>query len=85
VRSYLFHFKDHYVRGQTANTQARSAIATVQARVDASAETYRVVHVALLSLGLLLGKIGWQTKLQPLADANVREISQGEEGESEGR
>jgi hypothetical protein len=85
VRSYLYHFKDHYVRGQTTNTRARTAIATVQARINANAETYRAAHAALLSLGLLLGKVGWQTKLQPLADADVHEISEGEGGYSEGK
>jgi hypothetical protein len=50
-----------------------------------NAETYRVAHGTLLSLGLLLGKVGWQTKLQPLADADVHEISEVEGGESEGK
>jgi hypothetical protein len=85
IRSYLFHFKDHFVRGQTANTRARSTIATVQARIDANVETYHDAHTALLSLGLLLGKVGWQGKLQPLGGSDVREISEAEDSESEGR
>jgi hypothetical protein len=64
--------------------RAHTAIATVQVRVDVNAETYHVAHAALLLLGLLLGKVSWQTKLQPLADADVREISEGEGG-SEGK
>jgi hypothetical protein len=85
IRSYLFRFKDRFIRGQTANTRARNTIATVQARIDANVETYRAAHAALLSLGLLLGKVGWQGKLQPLGDSDVREISEGGDGESEGR
>ena len=50
-----------------------------------NAETYRVVHGTLFLLGLLLGKVSWQTKLQPLVDADVHEISEVEGGESEGK
>lgn len=83
--SHLFKFKDRFVRGQSANTRARNAISTVQARVDASAQEYRAARAALLSLGTLLGKINWQDQLLPLAEADKREIAQGEAGESEGR
>jgi hypothetical protein len=85
ICSYLFRFKDRFVRGQTANTRAQSAISTVQARIDVHVKDYRAAHAALLSLGQLLAKIGWQDGLRPLADADVREITEGEEGESEGR
>ena len=71
IRSYLFRFKDRFVRGQTANTHARNTLAMVQARIDANVETYRAAHTALLSLGLLLGKVGWQSKLQPLGNSDV--------------
>jgi hypothetical protein len=85
IRAHLFRFKDRFVRGQTANTRARNAISTVQAHIDANVETYCAAYAALLSLGALLGKVGWQAKLQPLADSDVREISEGEDGFSEGR
>ncbi|RDB30549.1 hypothetical protein Hypma_007025 [Hypsizygus marmoreus] len=85
VRSHLFKFKDRFVRGQHANTWARNAIATVQARIDACAEEYRASYGALVSLGVILKKVGWQQQLLPLAQADIREISEGEEGDSEGR
>jgi hypothetical protein len=43
------------------------------------------VHAVVLSLGQILVKIGWQDGLQPLANADVQETTEGEEGESEGR
>jgi hypothetical protein len=85
ICSYLFRFKDCFVRGQTANTRAHSTIVTVQAHIDANVETYHAAHATLLSLGLLLGKVGWQGKLQPLGNSDVREISEVEDSESEGR
>lgn len=63
IRSHLYKFKDRFVRGQRANTRARNAIDSVQARIDASANEYRAAHAALSSLCLLLGHIGWQDKL----------------------
>ncbi|RDB15508.1 hypothetical protein Hypma_004165 [Hypsizygus marmoreus] len=85
IRSHLFKFKDRFVRGQHANTRARNAIATVQARVDACAEDYRAAHTALVALGTVLDKVGWQHQLLPLLAADIREISEGEDGDSEGR
>jgi hypothetical protein len=81
----LFRFKDRFVRGQAANTRARGTINTVQARIDVHMKDYRAAHAALSSLGQLLAKTGWQDGLRLLADADVREIMEGEEGESEGR
>jgi hypothetical protein len=81
----LVSLQDQFVKGQTANTCARNTLATVQARIDANVESYRAAHTALLSLGLLLGKVSWQSKLQPLGNSDVREISEVEDGESEGR
>jgi hypothetical protein len=60
-------------------------VLTIQACIDASVETCRAAHATLLSLGLLLGKVGWQGKLQPLGDSDVQEISEAEDSESEGR
>jgi hypothetical protein len=84
MHAHLYKFKDRFVRGQSANTRARNAIATVQARVDASGDEYRAAHTALLSLGTSLGKIGWQTKFLPLTDADKRELTEAERGVSEG-
>ncbi|KAF8069148.1 hypothetical protein FPV67DRAFT_1448949 [Lyophyllum atratum] len=84
IRSYIYRFKDQNVRGQHANTRARNAIATVQARIDTCAEDYRAAHAALLALSALLMKVGWQDQLLPLREEDIREIS-GEEGVGQGR
>ena len=38
----------------------------------------------MLSLGTLLGKIGWQTKFLPLMDADKHKLTEAESGVSEG-
>lgn len=85
MRAHLFKFKDRFVRGQNANTRARGAIETIQNRVDACGEDYRAAYAALVSLSALLGKVGWQDKLLPLAESDKRGVSEGQEGASEGR
>jgi hypothetical protein len=85
MRAHLFKFKDRFVHGQSANTWARNAIATIQARVDASGDEYRAAHTALSSLGVLLGKLGWQSIFLPLTDADKRELTEVEPGVSEGK
>jgi hypothetical protein len=85
VRSHLYRIKDRFVWGQAANTRARNTINGIQACIDASAEGYHAACVALVSLAPLLGKTGWEEQLQPLNNADKREMAEGEEGVSEGR
>lgn len=84
MRAHLHRFKRQNVRGQGANTRARNAIAVVQARIDAAAKEYRVSQAALVSLAALLGKVGWCNILKPLEDSDIRELTEGEDGDSEG-
>ena len=58
MHAHLFKFKDRFICGQSANTHARNAIATIQAHIDASGDEYQAAHAALLSLGTLAEKIG---------------------------
>ncbi|KAG6828010.1 hypothetical protein H0H92_009670 [Tricholoma furcatifolium] len=85
IRSYLFKFKDQNVRGQHANTRARHAIDSIQSKITASAEEYRAAHRAIVSLGTLLQKVGWKQEFHVLEQADIRELSEREEGTSAGR
>jgi hypothetical protein len=82
VWSHLYRVKDRFVRGQTANTRARNTINVIQACIDASGDGY---CAALVSLAPLLGKTGWEGQLQPLEDADKREIAEAEGSTSEGK
>ncbi|KAG6848619.1 hypothetical protein H0H93_015447 [Arthromyces matolae] len=86
IRSHLFKFKDRFVRGQHANTRARGALDTVQARISTAADEYRAAYSALTSLSTLLGDYSWQQSLLPLDASDLRELSEAEnESVSEGR
>jgi len=85
VRAYLFKFKDRFVRGQGANTRARNAISGVQGRIDTAATEYRTAYEALESLSSILLQVHWRDELLPLMPEDIRDLSEGKEGESEGR
>lgn len=85
MRAHLYKFKDRFVRGQAANTRSRTAISNVQTRIDAAADEYRAAHLALTALALPLKKVAWNTHLLPLNNADIRHMSDADDGESEGR
>ncbi|KAG6805269.1 hypothetical protein H0H92_016036, partial [Tricholoma furcatifolium] len=86
VRSHLFKFKDRFIRGQHANTRARNAISTVEAKIQAAADEYRAAYKALDSLSALLGHNEWRAHLRPLEKGDIRELSEADdERTSEGR
>ncbi|KAH9911489.1 uncharacterized protein B0H18DRAFT_1168583 [Fomitopsis serialis] len=85
LRSHLYSFKDRFIRGQQANTRARSIINTTQAKVDENAERYRRARAALVSLSDRLGRTGWEATLQVLEDQHVRGLKLDESEETEGR
>lgn len=85
LRAYLFKFKDRFVRGQGANTRARNAISAVEGRLDAVAEEYRNSLHALESLAPILLEFQWKQELLPLMPEDIRDLSEGKAGESEGK
>jgi len=66
LRTHLYKFKDRFIRGQRPNTRAHRIIENCQARIDASCKKYQVSRAALVALGRVLGKVGWQESLQVL-------------------
>lgn len=85
LRSHLYGFKDRFVRGQRPNTRAQSIISSVQSKVDADAQRYRKNHAALVVLGNELDCQSWRGELRPLEPDDVRGMSDGLFGETEGR
>lgn len=83
--SHLYHFKDRFVHGQGPNTRARSVIKKAQDKVDEHADRYRRARAALVSLSTILGKAGWEGTLKTLADEDVRQMTEGMPGQSEGK
>jgi hypothetical protein len=85
LRSYLYIDKDRFQRGQRQNTRSRTIIQRADIKVQSSATKYRVARHALVNLALTLSRVGWETSLPRLADKDIRGISAGLEGETEGR
>ncbi|RDX44783.1 hypothetical protein OH76DRAFT_1538039 [Lentinus brumalis] len=85
MRTHLFKFKNRFARGQRANTRAQTIIKQVDAKIDADAERYRAAYAAVQSLRPRVGSSEWQNHLQPLQQADIRHVTEGDEGESEGR
>ncbi|KAI6119520.1 hypothetical protein EDD16DRAFT_1692604 [Pisolithus croceorrhizus] len=80
-RVYMLKFKDHFLHGQGTNTDAHNCLKNVDAKIDLSMAKYHAAHRALCMLGPLLGKVGWKTALQLLADDDVCSMS-GEDNQA---
>ena len=88
LRSHLFKHKDRFARGVRHNTRSNVTIAKVQVRIALAALKYRTARKALASLGASLPQIpdpNWNLSLRVLADEDIRGLSDGLMGDSEGR
>ncbi|KAG1787941.1 uncharacterized protein HD556DRAFT_1538926 [Suillus plorans] len=85
AQTAVLKYKDRNLRGQGANTRARSTLKTIDARIEAAASRYEGAHKALVILGGLLNVSGWQSSLRPLNRKDIRSMSDLLWGESEGR
>lgn len=85
IRTHLYQFKDRFVRGQRPNTRARVIVNSVEHKVRTSAARYRTAHGALCMLAPFLDKTGWENIVRQLDDVDIRPMTEGEDGETEGR
>ncbi|KIK81651.1 hypothetical protein PAXRUDRAFT_155585, partial [Paxillus rubicundulus Ve08.2h10] len=82
--SYLLHFKQSNICGQGANTCACNTVKVVEAKIKASAAKYRAAHAVLTNMSPILEKEEWRRVIQALKDEDIRVLSVGAEGQSEG-
>jgi hypothetical protein len=86
LRAYLYKRKDRFATGQQANTRANATISRVQRYIDNSATEYRAARKALVQLAPRLKKDNhWTKSLLELRDDDLRGMTAGLDGESEGR
>jgi hypothetical protein len=76
VRAHLTKYKTQQVRGQHANTRARSLLNKAETRTDAIAKKYRAARAAYL---MLTGHGDWENTLKPLQQQDIRPLSAPEE------
>ncbi|GBE80356.1 hypothetical protein SCP_0300710 [Sparassis crispa] len=83
--SQMYKLKDRFVQGQHHNTRAKTTIAGVQEKIDADVVRYRHACTSVVHLSLLLvGHCMVPPDLRVLEDKDIREMIEGEEGDTEG-
>ena len=85
VQAHLFNFKTRNYRGQAQNTRSGDTIGRVRAKVEESAACYRTARIAIAALARKLKERDWVKYFPVLHEEDVRQMTQGLEGESEGK
>jgi len=83
-RSYLLKYKDRFLTGQGANTRARNAVSSIQAKIDAAQVRYNVARNAIINIAPRVNSIGWQVEFRFLDTKDVRSMSDLLDGETQG-
>jgi len=84
IRTHLNRQKDKYARGVRHNTRANTAISKSQARVNRAAEKYCMSRDAMLALSEPLVIPDWNDTLRVLKADDIRGLSEGLMGDTEG-
>ncbi|TDL13652.1 hypothetical protein BD410DRAFT_817279 [Rickenella mellea] len=85
LRSFLAYDKYKNVRGIRPNTRSNGLITRANEKVKAAADTYSIARLALTSLGLGPDGATWENIVLPLRPVDIRPITEGLDGESEGQ
>jgi len=88
IRAHCYKHKDRFSRGIRENLRSQTAIKKVKVKVDRAARKYRVAQAALVSLSKEVDSEDWKARMKPLKElvvGDVRGLSDGLEGESEGK
>ncbi|EIW79870.1 hypothetical protein CONPUDRAFT_57971, partial [Coniophora puteana RWD-64-598 SS2] len=85
LRSYLYKYKDRFIRGQGLNTKAQDTIEKTQDRLKALQGTYTIAYGALTALLLRLPEKKMPADLKILEDSDVRAMVDHMSTQSEGR
>lgn len=90
IKTHFVKYKRRFARGVGQNLRSNDTINTTQAKIIYTATKYHNTRVALLQLSSKSGiaKVrppNWQQNLQELRDQDLRGMSEGLQGETEGR
>ena len=88
LRAHCYKHKDRFSRGVRENLRSQTTIKKVQVKVDRAARKYRAARAALVSLSKEINSEDWKARMKPLKElvpGDVRGLSDGLEGESEGK
>ncbi|KAG2033360.1 hypothetical protein BDR03DRAFT_935695 [Suillus americanus] len=84
LRTHLYRFKDAHIHGQRAKTRASSVLAKVEQTIGTAAARYHRAWAAVKMLSAVMDKPNWEVELPELLAANIRGMSEGDFGQSEG-
>ncbi|KAG6819543.1 hypothetical protein H0H93_010895 [Arthromyces matolae] len=86
LKSYLYKYKDCFSRGVKANTRSNVLIDKATVNMNRAADRYRVARNAMLTLAdSLETPVTWRTNLRELRSEDLRGLSEGLVGDTEGR
>ncbi|KAG6849154.1 hypothetical protein H0H93_010910 [Arthromyces matolae] len=86
LKSYLYKYKDRFAQGVKANTRSNVVIDKATVNMNRAAERYRVARNAMLTLANSLETpVTWRTTLRDLRSEDLRALSEGLVGDTEGR
>ncbi|KAF8171891.1 hypothetical protein BJ912DRAFT_1025110 [Pholiota molesta] len=90
IKTHFIKHKTRFSRGVAQNTRSSATINTTQAKIIYAATKYRIARAALLQLASKSGidKVcppNWQENLKELRDQDLRGMSEGLTGQTEGR
>lgn len=84
LQAHLVGFKFRFDRGQIQNLRSNDIISRVHGKILDSADRYRTARTALVILAPILQQVGWASAVPILKDTDIRQMTQGLVGESEG-
>lgn len=84
LHAHLSMFKTSNIRGQRANTRARSTLDHAAKKKQQAKAKYMAAREALQVLGPLLAKVGWENQLRPLCDTDMRYMTDALDDQTEG-
>lgn len=84
IRSHLFKEKDRFSRGVYDNTRSAGTISNIQRKIDRAVKRYRICRKAMMVLGPTIKETQWATLLHALEDSDIRGLSDGLMGDTEG-
>lgn len=88
VGSHYIKHKKRFSRGVAQNTRSNTTIQNLHTKAKHAAEKYQIAQAAMVSLAPYISDEatpGWENDLRPLRDEDVRSLSEGRKGESEGK
>jgi hypothetical protein len=71
LRTHEYQYRNR-MHGVKAKLRSRTRTEEIQSRINSAAAEYRVARTALVNLGALLKRKGWEQYLKPLKEQDVR-------------